>query len=159
MRTIKLTQNKHTLVDDEDFEVLSKYKWCYHKKKTDYTGYAVRSVRISRNKIETITLHSCVLNIPIGMVVDHINRDGLDNRKENLRIATVSQNAFNRKLSKNNKSGYKGVSWNKGSKKWQVFIIEGGKNRNLGSYDKVEDAAKVYNDFSIQLHKEFYRNV
>ena len=89
-------------------------------------------------------------------LIDHKNGDGTDNRIENLRVATPSQNQWNKRKPKNNKSGFKGVSWNIRAKKWQVFIRVNGKNKALGQYVDIEKAAKAYEDFAKKHHGEFF---
>src|SRR3990167_164487 len=107
MKKIKLTQNKYALVDDEDFKELNQSKWL-----CDSSGYAGRDVGGRKNK-KRILMHRLLNNTPKGFHTDHINRDKLDNRKENLRTTTCSQNILNSKLSKKNTSGHKGVEWYK----------------------------------------------
>src|SRR3972149_6021810 len=107
MKKIKLTKDEFALVDDEDFEYLNQFAW-----QCSPLGYATRRIGMHREIIKT----------PKGMYTDHINGNPLDNRKENLRIVTFSQNMLNRKRYKNNKSGHKGVVWNKDRQKWRVRI-------------------------------------
>jgi hypothetical protein len=88
-----------------------------------------------------------------GIYVDHINRNGLDCRKENLRIATNSQNNMNRGMFKNNTSGYRGVH-RKGNM-WRAMIYVSGKQIRLGTFKNIKDAASAYNAAAIQYHGEF----
>ena len=87
--------------------------------------------------------------------IDHINRDKLDNRIENLRAATVSQNQYNRKTNANNTSGYKGVSWHTENKNWVGRINLEGKTIHLGAFDNVEEAAEVVRKAREELHGNF----
>ena len=87
--------------------------------------------------------------------VDHVNRNGLDNRRSNLRLCTVSQNQFNRTKSATNTTGYKGVCWNKKKHKWQVGFTIKGRYKNLGYFDDKHEAAKAYNTGVMTYHKEF----
>jgi len=135
MKKILLTQNKYTLVDDDDFIFLSQYKWHYKN------GYAARAVGPAGRQVR-IWMHRVIMLAPDGMDVDHINRDPLDNRKNNLRIATRKQNADNRGLFQNNKSGYTGVIFHKG--KWQASYRHNGKLIYLGRYETPELAYKAY---------------
>lgn len=158
MKGIKLTQNKVALVDDEDFEMISNLTW--HAIKTSYNFYAVNGIRLGEDKkqVRQIFMHRLIMNCPDGMVVDHINGNGLDNRKENLRICTTSQNLMNRGKSLVNTSGYKGVyrSSNKNSlNKWRARIILNKKSINLGYYETREMAAIAYNEGALKYHKEF----
>lgn len=89
--------------------------------------------------------------------VDHINGDGLDNRKSNLRICNGSQNRCNKGKPKNNTSGYKGVTWHTPNKKWVAQIAVNGKHSYIGSFKTKEEAAKAYNKKAKELHGEFAR--
>jgi hypothetical protein len=88
-------------------------------------------------------------------VGDHIDGNPLNCRRNNLRICTPLQNCFNRKKSNNNKSGYKGVSWNNQNMKWQVYVSINSKNKFVGLYDDLIDAAKAYNEKAIHVYGEF----
>ena len=144
MKKIKLSRGKYTIVDDEDFEWLNRWKWSYNS-----LGYA----RMGQN-YKTILMHRLIMNTPHGMETDHINGNGLDNRRSNLRICTRSQNKMNTCLSSKNTSGYKGVCWNKNSKKWRAEI-EYKKSICLGYFDNKIDAAKAYNQKAKELFGEF----
>ena len=106
MKKIPLSQGQFSLVDDEDFDILSKFKWYYSKGRN--TNYA-----IAANNRKLIRMHRLIMNPKKGFVIDHINGDGLDNRRENLRICSYSHNSMNSALKKGNKSGIKGVFWSK----------------------------------------------
>jgi len=147
MKTIPLTQSKVALVDDEDFEGLSLHKW-YAVKERD-TFYAVRTVkRNGRNTM--IRMHREVLYLlkGDGIIVDHRDMDGLNNQKENIRKADKTINNLNKRLQKNNSSGFRGVSWHKGNKEWGAHIRVNGKLESLGFYNEVSDAALAYNEAS-----------
>ena len=130
MKTIFLPKNKYTLVDDEDYEFLSTHKWNFNR-------YAIRAVN-KNGKWSTLRMHKEILRkhhlLREGYEIDHINRNKLDNRKSNLRLATRSENKLNGNKYKNNTSGYKGVSWNQISKKWNARIMIRGSRINLGHY-------------------------
>ena len=104
MKYIPLTQGKLAIVDDEDFEWLSQWKWHFNRKK-----YAARTI----NHSGKLYMHQVILNTPKGMLSDHRNGNGLDNRRKNLRACNVQQNKANSRLPKNNTSGFKGVYWEK----------------------------------------------
>jgi hypothetical protein len=139
MMQIQLTQGKVALVDDEDYPKLIKYKWFASLSTNTY--YARR--RVGKNHID---LHRFILNIKSNEECDHINGDGLDNRKFNLRICTHHQNTCNR--SKNSRtlcsSKYKGVYYNKKRKKWQSQIRANQETHYLGRFKNEIDAAKAY---------------
>lgn len=129
MKKIKLTQGKYALVDDEDYEWLSQWKWHYNK------GYAVRGVFNGKN-MSKIRLHREVAKMKPGEITDHINRNKLDNRKSNLRSVTVSQNRRNVKS--------KGYSWDKKMNKWKAQIQIHRKKIYLGSFTSERSARKAY---------------
>ncbi len=154
MKIIKLTQNCQTIVDDEDFEELKKFKW-FAWKTNDCMVYAAR--HFGTKKI--VKMQNYLLNPPLGMIVDHVNGDSLDNRKENLRICTQKENVVNRGTGKNNKSGIKGVQFRRkinGCYSWYAMIGVGkinGKRKNvhLGCFKTPNQAAKIYDMAAIIL--------
>lgn len=100
-------------------------------------------------------MHRYLMGDPTGLEVDHINLDTLDNRRSNLRVATRSQNAANRRRQSNNSSGYKGVSWNKERKKWHAYICVGRKHITLGRFNSIVQAARAYNDAALTFFGEY----
>jgi hypothetical protein len=152
-RRIPLTQGKYAIVDPEDFERLNKHKW-YALKNTN-TFYATRKKRIGK-KYVSIGMHREILNPPDHLVVDHINHNGLDNRKANLRLATCAQNSYNRRqLRKNKSSKYIGVSWKQWTKKWAVIIGHKRKYIIVGYFKDEIQAAKAYDKAAKKYHGEF----
>lgn len=147
MKEIQLTQGKVALVDDEDYENLNKWKWYAIKNHRNY--YAVRY--INKDK-KTIFMHKEILK---GIICDHRDRNGLNNQKENLRIATLQQNNMNRRGCDNSSSNYKGVTWDKNAKKWRPSIQINKKTIHLGSFALEVEAAKVYNRAALKYHGEF----
>src|SRR6185437_16445129 len=139
-RTIPLTQGKVALVDSSDYERLMQGKWFAAKRKT---FYAQRNALVN-GKQKTIYLHRVVLNLADdeNLFVDHINRDTLDNRRCNLRLATHSQNQTNSMA--RSVSGYKGVYWQKEAGKWQATIFLNGRNKSLGYFTNPVDAHRAY---------------
>ena len=153
MKVIKLNRGFSTLVDDEDFEFLSQWKW--HAGATpDGNWYACRTVR-SEGRTTFIWMHKVLCPGDPTRKVDHKNRDSLDNRKKNLRIATNSQNGANASKSKNNTSGFKGVTWCKASKKWQAQIMVNRKHIYLGLFEDKREAAAEYDRKAKELFGEF----
>jgi len=134
MKKIKLTKNRYALVDAEDFDYLSQWKWQY-----GLVGYAYRSL----DKKTKVYMHRCINKTPKGKFTDHINRDKLDNRKTNLRTVTGMENGRNRGKNKNNTSGYKGVSWDKSKKSWLAHIKVNYKLLFLGRFKDIKDAIKA----------------
>lgn len=152
MREIKLTQNKYALVDDEDYEYLNKFTWSCSKNKNTY--YAVREKLKKR-----IWIHRTIMSCPDGKFIDHINRNGLDNRKENLRVCTQSQNSHNSRIRKDNKSGIKGVYWHKINKKWIARIGVNSKLKHLGVFSDKLEAKNAYNTAAKNYFAELYSGV
>lgn len=139
MIEIPLTQGMFAQIDDEDYEKVSKYKWTYCS-----AGYAFYSEHSSAPNRLVLMLHRYIIDAPNGFEVDHIDRNGLNNQKSNLRLATRAQNLANRgKLGKNKSSKYKGVCRHKN--KWQASIKTSGEQIYLGRYETEEAAAMAYN--------------
>jgi len=155
-RRIPLTQGKYAIVDPDDFERLNKHKWYAVQCKN--TCYAGRNSRPGASQKRLyIKMHRVVLKPPEGFIVDHINRNGLDNRKANLRLATRAQNSLNRPYIKrpNSPSKYKGVTWHKRNKKWQAQICYNGIHKTIGYFHDEVAAAKAYDKAAKKYHKEF----
>ena len=149
------------LYDAEDEDKINKHNWSVNK--DDHRFYVVTSMphpdggitRTGRRRQATLKMHRLVADTPKGMVTDHINGDGLDNRKQNLRICTNAENSRNRGKSKTSTSGYKGVYWNKRDKLWYVHIGHNKKLLYLGCFKDKKEAAKAYDRKAIELHGEF----
>jgi hypothetical protein len=152
MKYIELTQGKRAMVDDEDYEELSRWRWCVRRGKNTY--YAVRGCRIEE-KQRKLPMHRVIMNTPQGMDTDHINGDGLDNRKCNLRVCTRTQNNYNIGRNKLNVSGYKGVGWHKSNEKWRARIRINKKRVNLGYFETPELAYQAYCNKAKEVHGEF----
>ena len=155
MKKIELTQGYQVIVDDEDYEELTKHNWHITKGKR---YYAARSLRIDKKIVSVLSMHRQIMKLEYGdkRQVDHINGNGLDNRKENLRICTHSENCYNRKKTKiNATSKYKGVYWDKQRKKWSTLIGKDQKSIHLGHYDNEIEAAKAYDKKALELFGEF----
>jgi hypothetical protein len=151
-REIPLTRGMVALVDSHDYDFLLQWRWNAKINKTHRTFYATRT---EGNESRTIHMHRVILSVPIGMSVDHINGNGLDNRRSNLRICTSHENSFNHSLISSNTSGYKGVCWNKASSKWQAGIMLNGKSTHLGLFSDPVDAARAYDVAARKLFGEF----
>ena len=152
MKEIHLTQGKVALVDDEDYEWLSQWKWCATR--TPYTYYAMRS-RWVNGKDKTTKMHRVIMDAPPGMHVDHINHNGLDNRKENMRVCTRTENIRNSRKQRRCTSEYKGVCWHKHRNKWITRITADKKSKYLGYFKKETDAALAYNLAALKYFGEF----
>ena len=154
MKKIPLTKGQFTMVDDDMYEELSKYKWCAHWAPSINAFYAVRTAGT------LIHMHRVVMDCQKGLVVDHINHNPLDNQRGNLRICTHGQNLMNRKIGPKNKSGYKGVSWDKVNMKWKAQISVNNKTRSIGRFIDILDAARAYNKAALKYYGDFaYMNI
>ncbi len=141
MKRIPLTRGQFAVVDDEDFEFLSQWKW--HALKQPNTYYAARTVRVNGRKV-TIWMHREINKTPDGMLTDHLNGDGLFNRRHNLRAASHQDNMINCGRHVTGSSKYRGVSWHKRLNRWIAQITVDYKNVWIGSFHTEEDARDAY---------------
>lgn len=178
MQTISLTQGYVALVDDEDYAALMQYKWFALVQHRAYGRKVIYAKRTAPNYVKprVISMQKQLLQPEAGLIVDHINGDGLDNRRNNLRIATPQQNTYNRAKSEGHKgkpclSIYKGVTKKKDTAttwkstngeytvievgKWIAGFTKEGKRHYGGSFDNEIDAAKAADKLAIALYGEF----
>jgi hypothetical protein len=139
-KTIPLTKGYEAMVDDEDYEKLSVHKWCVNVNRN--AVYARLGSPRCKGKQDEIKMHTVIMNAPKGWQVDHIDGNGLNNQKENLRIVTNRQNCMNRHQNKT--SRYPGVTWNKRSGVWNAQAQVFGKHKHLGTFRTEEDAYQAY---------------
>ena len=145
MKKIPLGEDGHTMVSDEDYGWLLSFGWW-----NNGNDYAKTSLPDGRQ----VYMHRVIMDAPDGVTVDHINGDGLDNQRENLRFATQVQQNMNRPKHRG-KSRYKGVYPRHDGMKWVAQISINNKSRYLGSFGTQESAARAYNVVAFDLHGEF----
>lgn len=151
---VTLTKGYEAVIDLVDVGLVGRYNWQAHVDKN--TVYAIRS-DYERGYKRTLSMHRMIMGEPDEFHVDHADADGLNNRRNNLRKVTVSQNMHNQQLRSNNTSGFKGVSWNRESLKWQAHITFHRHKIFLGYFLYPEAAHYAYCEASKLLHGSFGR--
>jgi len=149
-KEIPLTKGLIAIVDDDDYIKLKKYNWYATMNHKNGTWYAKRNIVTNSGKCTTITMHRQLLDSP--KMIDHINQNGLDNRRSNLRVCNRSQNQWNGKKRKS-ASGFRGVreQRNKFGVSWHTYIWKNGKIIYVGSFDDKMKAAIAYDTKAIEL--------
>lgn len=145
MKKIQLTRGKFAIVSEADYEIVKDYKWYAHK--------ALSNRWYARSAVVGF-MHRFLTGVQEEMSVDHINGDSLDNRQENLRICSHLENLRNKKIYRNNKSGYKGVYFDKGKNRWIAQVVLGGKKITRSSIDP-EKAALLYDELAREYFGEY----
>lgn len=146
---VELTQGFQAEIDDSDRELVAAFRWKVLK--AGSKRYAARSRRSETGRVdETILMHRVICAAPEGVLVDHKDGNGLNNRRSNLRLATQQQNAVNSKHEKG-RSGFRGVYWNKEKGLWQAQIS----GKYLGRFENAEDGARAYDAAAWERHREF----
>lgn len=151
----RIAAGRIALVDDDDYELVTRYRW--HARKTGRDGredqtYAATSGRAGEGHPKVLFMHGLIMGI-VG--VDHINHDGLDNRRSNLRAASRSENGGNKRRRRTASSQYKGISWNRQSKTWLVQIVRDSIPHYVGTFGDETEAANAYDDAARQMFGAF----
>jgi hypothetical protein len=154
---VPLTGGYEAIIDADDVGLVSGVLWC--SAKTGNAVYAVTRRKDAAGKPSNLYMHRLLMGHTNVTPVDHRDLNGLNNRKANLRIVSVAENAKNCRLSLLNRSGVKGVSWRQDRGKWQVHIRIDYKRISLGHFSFLEDAAAAYAAASVKYHGEFGRVV
>lgn len=152
---IPLTQGKFALIDAMDLRKVVNYKW--YACRCGNTFYAFTHIRLPDRRETTLQMHRLLLNPQSDMGCDHINGNGLDNRRENLRLASHAENIRNQRQRKDNSTGYKGVSFEKNRKKFTAQIQFNRKRYRLGCFLTAEAAHAAYCEAANNLHGKFAR--
>lgn len=152
-REIVLRHGHVLLVDEADAPAVTAHTWYAHAERG--THYACTNVRLPDGRKTILKLHRMLLPVPAGIEVDHANRNGLDNRRVNLRPSTPSQNRANRPAPANSTSGYKGVSLDRGRNTWVAYITVDRRKRHLGAFADSWSAAQAYNAAALDAWGEF----
>lgn len=151
---VLLTRGRFAVISEVDEADVTLHKWCFH-----HAGYAVRSVARpggrSRCGQKMLLMHREIHPVPDGFEVDHKNGNRLDNRRQNLRQCSVSQNQQNRRSTPMNTSGFRGVHWAKHEHKWKAAIRVDGRKVHLGYHLAPEDAARAYDRAAVKYFGEF----
>lgn len=150
MKEIPLTQNRFAFVDDSDFDWLNSLKWCVSL--DGYRSYAMRRNGGSKQRMHRLILNLCPGD---GLCVDHIDGDGLNNQRGNLRICLKKENRFNARIRSDSKSPYKGVRPPRPGHRWEATIQYHGKRIHLGSFPTAEKAAHDYDKAAVKLFGKF----
>ncbi len=153
--TVPLTRGFSATIDAADVALVVGYNWFAVVQ--DHTVYAVRRVHGVKGRGSKISMHRQIMSPSAKHQVDHIDLDGLNNRRVNMRLCSVAENARNRRRSAANTSGLKGVCWSRAARKWQAGIKIDGKQTHLGLYDTPEAAHAAYAKASAALHGAFSR--
>lgn len=155
MREIPLLSKKYpglvALIDDDDADLVAGYSWRVDKRPR--TVYAKAYVPGTWARSKDVYMHRLIR--PDLPLIDHADRDGLNNTRANLRPATQQQQNANQGLSRSNTSGFKGVWWRSNRSKWQATIQANGKRKRLGTFANPEDAARAYDAAAREVHGEF----
>jgi len=155
MKKIPLTRGMVALVDDTDYEWLNNWKW--YAMHNHNTFYAVHNIRVTKNEQAKVGMHRLILELHRGnkLQADHIDGNGLNNQRSNLRICTGAQNRRSQRSQMGCTSRYKGVCWHHHKRKWNSRISVNRKRMHLGYFSSEKTAAAAYNQAALKHFGEF----
>lgn len=152
---IVTTNGYKVFVDCADLELVSGYSWHAAKHARAHTRYAQTNIKGADGKHRSLLMHRLILDPPKGMVVDHVDMDGLNNTRANIRVCTKGESQRNRRNAETSAIPYKGVSFVKHAKKYKANIKVDYKYIVIGHFSTAIDAAKAYDDMALKLHGEY----
>ena len=153
---VELSQGLFALVDETDLEKVVKLNW--HALADEHTHYAIAHVRTGGRYVRSWKMHRYLLEIDSPkLIIDHVNGNGLDNRRCGLRTCTNAENLRNRRVSSNSRSRLKGAYWCEQGQRWRSSVLEDGKQKHLGYFDTPEEAHAAYCAEAQKLHGDFFR--
>jgi len=151
---VPLTKGHVAVIDAADVPQVEKFLWCAHVCR--HAVYALRGYEV-KGKTKLVMMHRELIGAPHGRLVDHVDGNGLNNRRANLRLASNSENTRNSKKRIDNKSGYKGVCWDELQRKWRASIRLNGRQTYLGLYASPQEAHNAYREAATREYGEFAR--
>jgi hypothetical protein len=150
MTEVRVAKGLVALIDDENLSLVMPYRWRENK-----YGYAVSEIYGPDSTKKVVFMHRLITNAVKGQIVDHINRDRLDNRRSNLRFVDKSQNRWNQGVRKDSNTGIKGVGWDATNKSWRVRFNARGITHWIGRFKDLETAKSEYLKAVLEVHGEF----
>ena len=145
------------VVDYETHMRMKNHNRYWYVNKHIHDNGRIEEYVVSKINNKSISLHRFIMEPKDGYIVDHIDGNGLNNKKNNLRLVKINQNNMNKGIAKNNTSGHTGVTWDKQRKKWRVRIQKNKKSINLGTFDSYEEAVEVRKNAEIKYYREYSR--